>query len=1231
MVGFSTLLLLPQATCAHVFEGQGSLIAVDERTGDLNVTGPRGETIWRSGESGLWSLRFADRTWLSAPQFGSDGRTVTAQAAEGQQRLTLVYGSPEVQVTVTVTGREDGIDLVAEVTPKQQVALDFALPARLRFRPDDVKRFICPENGNSSVGTAFNAAFFRLQPQERVAAWRPEPAGPQGYAALFGGPLDQRADVEPAVALRATEQAQEWLPPLVVERLNATQAIVNRPSRRDQLDLVIADSDNGPYFGGSSLGGTGRLWRFGGAVGDGQEALVPSLVGGVIRRLAESPPPGRNRIALIDLPHGPERGAWAEVRIADWRAMLRALAEATGLTFVTLTSPAEMLAAADGAAHVAIVNPYGEWAPVPVDGDMSATVKAVGQYVRAGGNWFEVGGYPFYYAMRPVRYLTHGTAYPAGFADFLHLDAKAGSASLYRVQPQVHQPWAGAGDASAIFVPGSLACGGDDQGGYCDRTFATHVQPGETWRSPVVRMSVGNTPEVGLKAYCEANAIGRRLEDKVKSETLTRLKQSVLLYYAGSCRDKTDNLKHLPVPTLVHFADYLKGGFDKEYPDHLPPNPGFGTPDELRDFFERCRELGHLVMPYTNPTWWCDHPKGPTFEREGTDPLLKTLTGGLSYERYAVNDGYTVCHWHTAVRAANAVTLKQFTEEYPVDVLFQDQCGARGWQYDTNPASPTPYAYADGLLSMVADDSRAVPLATESGWDRVVNYETQLCGMSWAIVPTEGGPAWRTLMKHSLPPDTWEVYPLAQHIAHDKTMMLYHDLGQFVTNREVLAWTLGLGFSMSYRAGAAGLANDAPREWLRWLDRLQKSVCARYIGEPVQAFAHDRGPQPSVDHDGALRATYGLVQVLANLGPEPREGLPGFGFRADAPGMRAADLEGTDDTAAAFVTERSEAGIDAWVYAAANRDVRVELPEPVAGPLVVRPDDGAAIPATVTEGAVTFRLPARPGENRVDPPPELAGKAPRDWPGARPAIGIIDLGPGVHPTWTTLTPDQWVAAFEASKVGLAVRRLATPSDVTGALAAGPTAWLAIVNPYGEVFPAETDWKATLGGIRGYVNRGGAWWETAGYSFYVPTARDADAWKPTNIGGSGMATLGLPVGGGEVDQPAEPLQVTPLGRTVLGDDLAKRIEALQSTVNRGLLRGQDDPGHLTLVAGARQDFIGAYRLQGWGTLWRIGGFSPNPQVALPVAVAAMEYLYTHPPLPPPTGGVHYLWHMLISAR
>lgn len=53
------------------------------------------------------------------------------------------------------------------------------------------------------------------------------------------------------------------------------------------------------------------------------------------------------------------------------------------------------------------------------------------------------------------------------------------------------------------------------------------------------------------------------------------------------------------------------------------------------------------------------------------------------------------------------------------------------------------------------------------------------------------------------------------------------------------------------------------------------------------------------------------------------------------------------------------------------------------------------------------------------------------------------------------------------------------------------------------------------------------------------------------------------------------------------------------------------------------------LTGWGWLWRIGGFFPNPDVALPVAVRVTEYLYTHPPLPAQRPGIQYLWHATIE--
>ena len=1252
----------------------GSLVALSQK-------GKKG-SILSSGEYGLWHVRFQDGTELKASDFqaGSAERALDFEAVPGAKAVRLVYRSAEAEVAVTVTGRPDGLDFVGEITPKAKTVLSFALPARLRFDPESLDRFVSPMSGNQSVGAAFKPAFFRLQPQERPSGWQREAVGPKGYVALFGAPLDQRPDHDPATPLKATAEGREWLGAALAGRVDRAKAVVNRPpagtaSRRGvrQADLVVADSPNGPYFSASHLGGSGLLWRLGGGVGDAERALALDLVMAAIEKLGQkSPPEGRTRLGLIALTNGPDYGGWAGVGVNEWLDRLRSCraARAGTVQVVVLASPREMVDAAHADTFLAILNPYGEWAPVPDGGSMQETVEAVGRYVRAGGNWFEVGGYPFFYAMRPVRYFRHAASYPDGFADFFHLDGLSGSASVYGVQPQRWPPWEGAKDAAAIFVSGRLACGGDGvpragerPGGYCDRAFATYVAAGKAWRSPIVRLTVGGSASDGLRAYCQANEIRRRLEDKMPPAKLDAFKRAVLVYYAGTFQEKIAGLERLPVPTLIHFADYLKGGFDKEYPDHLPPNPQAGTPEELKAFLDRSHALGHLVMPYTNPTWWCDHPKGPTFASEGDAPLLRTLDGQLSYERYSANDGYTVCHWHPAVQAANRKTVRQFTEDYPVDVLFQDQCGARGWRYDINPASPTPYAYSDGLTSMVAEDCQKVPLSTESGWDRVVNYESQLCGMAWGIVPTEGGPSWRRLLKYDFPPDTWDLFPLAQYIAHDKTAMLYHDLGQFVTNREVLAWALGLGFCLSYRVAAPALANDAPREWLRWLDRVQQSVCARYVGTPVQSFEHDRGPNPTTDDDGVVRATYGSVRLVANLGPAPRTEagrvLAPFGFVAEAPaadgrpGVVAANLDGPDfgRDGVSFVVEGNARKADAWVYAAPEQEVCIEIPGAKRRPpeggtpneegmprrVVLTFDDGRTEKLAAAQGVLHFRLPARAGGTpRLAPPADLAGKAPCDWPGPKPAIGILDL-PGIPLGWTRIAPADWLEAFSSSRLakefGVPIRRITTVDQLVAALEAGPAAWLAIVNPCGEAFPATGPgkWRETLDLIRDYVNHGGSWWETAGYSFYSAFSPKDGGWHVDRVGPGGMGYLGLPVGGGEVDEPAEPLTATPAGREWFPIPLADQVDKAMSTVNRGLLRGQEGPGHLTLVAGHREDFIGGYRLDGWGWLWRIGGFWPNPDVAPAVAVAATERLYTHPPLPVKAGGIRYLWHVTVVAQ
>jgi len=952
-------------------QGPGYRLVFDAADGAMvSLTGATADgVILRSGDRGLWQVRFRDGSALSAADFGggADGRRFSIARSPNDRGLLMTYESPELTVVVTATSTGTGIDLVAALTPHTKTVLEFAFPGQLRFDPQQLTRCITPLTPHQGVGAALGPAFFNRQRSDSPVGWQAVDRGPRGYVGLLGaGPLMHAWDA-PAVGLRVTSTGRDWLGPELSERLNAASALVNRPFAPEHADLVLVDSDAGPYIAASSLGGSGRLWRVSGRVDQPQAADALRTVEAVVNKVA-SGPGTRTRLALVAMSNGPAHGEACAVSVDAWRDMMRAAAEAHGLQFEELDTPERMVAAAARDDCVALLNPYGEALPVPRDTPITEVIEAIRRYVRSGGNWFEVGGYSFYGSLRPVEYLRLEGRYPPLFADFLHLDTTVGSTSIYGVQPRTWEPWAGRASHECLFVPGRLAVGGDDRGGWCERAFGTHVPGGERWTSPHVRIVVGTPCEQSLQEYCRANGITRPLDDKLSASLAQSFRQAVLVKYMGTAREQLAALDQLPRPALIHLTEYLKGGFDKEYPDHLPPSPRYGTPAELRALFDRAHELGHLVVPYTNPTWWCDHPRGPTFEREGEAPLLRDLEGKLSYERYGRNDGYTTCLWHPAVQRVNRETVRQFTEDYPVDILFQDQCGARTWQYDTNPAAPTPWAYAEGMISMVEEDACRVPLGTEDGFDRIVNAQVQLCGFTFALVPGDK-PAWARPFKELYPPGTWQIYPVAQHIAHDKTAMLHHDLGKFVTDRRSLSWTLGLGFAMSYAVRARDVGDPRHRAWLGWLDRMQKSLCARYVGQPVRAFQHER-PGETGPSDGLIRATYGPVQLIANLGPDPctdaAHELAGYGFWAEAPDVVAGNLRRVSDLdmgdeGISFVAEAHEKTFDIWIYAPGDVEVAALLPRTSDMDTTLTFDNCAPTRIPVRDNAVRMRLPKGAG------------------------------------------------------------------------------------------------------------------------------------------------------------------------------------------------------------------------------------------------------------------------------
>jgi len=430
------LCLIPVAATAAVevaadavhLRGDGYDLAFSKANGSiLSVTQAGVATpLWRSGEWGLWRLQFEGNATLSAADFspGAADRAYSFTVDEGAGALRMTYEAPDAAVTVDATLTDGGIDLRARMDVKRGTLLTLSLPGRLRFSPETVARVVFPMNGNSSVGSAFNASFFSPQPTDHPAGWSPSPAGPAGYETLYGKGLNQRADNDEPVRVTVTAEGREWLGAQVADAVEGSTALVNRPCAEGQADITIADSPNGPYFCGSDLGGSGWLWRLGGRVGDLEAGNALRMVAAVMQKLANAPGQTRRKIGLLALSNGPERGGWANIPVGDWRRRLSAVPGPDGraVPMDEISNPQAMLDALASGEYLAVLNPYGEWAPALEKGAMPQTVAAVQAYVHGGGSWFEVGGYPFYYEMLPLQYLKHSTAYPDGFSDFIHLD-----------------------------------------------------------------------------------------------------------------------------------------------------------------------------------------------------------------------------------------------------------------------------------------------------------------------------------------------------------------------------------------------------------------------------------------------------------------------------------------------------------------------------------------------------------------------------------------------------------------------------------------------------------------------------------------------------------------------------------------------------------------------------------------------------------------------------------------
>ena len=518
--------------------------------------------------------------------------------------------------------------------------------------------------------------------------------------------------------------------------------------------------------------------------------------------------------------------------------------------------------------------------------------------------------------------------YPSrwAFADFLGLDAGGGHLSLSSVNSgPIHPVMLG-----FLRHPPGGRCAGP---AFCIvHQFQTWITRRGRWTSPVVRIRIGETAEESILAYRHDNGVDAypSLNEKLGARLSTLARAPLIkadLTRLKPFRDWAADLARLPSPALLHPVAFQPGGHDENGPDFLPPDPRWGTSAEFASVVEAARSRDQLVMPYLNVSWWSNG-----------SPTVRSLPSSLQPRDIAVLDedgkpvtdaygsklGLIVSPFAPFVRRRVEDLVRQWRTDVPADCLFFDQLGARPWIRDFNPASPSPAAYYDGWLAVMAPYSDRC-LMVEDGWDRLARDFTGFHG-SVLMMARE-----LDLPDAVFGAGNWEPYPLATWLFHDKVLLYQHDLydGTMATDGQVVTWNMAFGLVGSYDWN--DLLGSIGSPWLDVVGSLQRVLGPHYAGVPLTGY---RDVAPEV-----TESTYGDLLVLANWNPSAGHTAGGYGIapsgflaRTRDDGLIAGAFEGTFDGHALsggthyLIVERDDTSVTVRQPLGADTDIAVEPP-----------------------------------------------------------------------------------------------------------------------------------------------------------------------------------------------------------------------------------------------------------------------------------------------------------------
>ena len=388
---------------------------------------------------------------------------------------------------------------------------------------------------------------------------------------------------------------------------------------------------------------------------------------------------------------------------------------------------------------------------------------------------------------------------------------------------------------------------------------------GTIWTSPRLRLRVGDGEADSARAFRDDTGLslvpslhqklGARY-DRVVSSLSTKVDafwmksdfRLTLADQAGFSRV----WQGLPGPALLFITGWSRGGFDESNPDIFPVDPRLGTDDQWKQVFQSARAAGHLNMPYLNHTFWDTksetvksmEPKEFAAYRADGKPLLEKY--GNEKNPHA---GYATCPYARATKARIARVFEELSQKMPVDLVWEDQIGAR-FSPDYSPHSPNPLWHAQGWLEHTRTYAK-LGLMTEFGYDRMVETHVGFQG-NYILAEQQH---WGDFGPKYWGEDTWRIWPVTSIMARDK-VMFYNAPDNPCVSKQVLTWSLAMGQMLSW----ALTGNHYRDPWHFTADAFQRHVIARFADQPLQDFA--------VLPDRITRSSFGDYTVWANESPD---------------------------------------------------------------------------------------------------------------------------------------------------------------------------------------------------------------------------------------------------------------------------------------------------------------------------------------------------------------------------